>query len=233
MSAARKVELRTHLARNMDEQFSQVEIEQWINAVGTVMGKQDIVECAGDIAEYLSAVKGFQTGEELVLAEQADIEEARANGQLQISDVSIKTIWRYMTSRDTSKPDNISTSESTGLSTGAENALIKIANATTSKAPEMKENYAKVKSVRQFINEYAKSKKNEWEGTGLYEALMSVRKNASMTKESMLEHAQDKLTDMEKDKTECAVFQSALSEAIQQQANLEACTTQLHRQLLL
>ena len=97
------------------------------------------------------------------------IEEARANGQLQISDVSIKTSWRYMTSRDTSKPDNISTSESTGLSTGAENALIKIANATTSKAPEMKENYAKVKSVRQFINEYAKSKKNEWEGTGLYE----------------------------------------------------------------
>ena len=57
------------------------------------------------------------------------------------------------------------------------------------------------------------------------EALMSVRKNASMTKESILEHAQDKLKDLEKGKTECAVFQSALSEAIQQQANLEACNT--------
>ena len=39
------------------------------------MAKQDIIDCAQGIAEYLTTIKDYQTGEELVLAEQADIEE--------------------------------------------------------------------------------------------------------------------------------------------------------------
>ena len=117
MSTERKTELRTYFARNLDDQYSVDEIEYWIHAVGEVMGKRDIMENANAIATYMVDVKGFQTGEEFVMADRADLEEGRTNGQWEISDVSIRTLWRYLTSR-VEVPDDGNTTTSINGNTG-------------------------------------------------------------------------------------------------------------------
>ena len=49
------------------------------------------------LSEYMVDVKGYGTGEDYQLAEQGDVEEARTNAKLALSDVSVRTIVRYMT----------------------------------------------------------------------------------------------------------------------------------------
>ena len=200
MSAERKTELRTHFARNLDDQYDTDEVQYWIHAVGEIMGKKDIMDNAQAIAEYLVDVKGFQTGEEFVMAERTDLEEGRTNGQWEISDVSIRTLWRYLTSRvevhddgntTTSINGNTGTGNTTngGISTGAEHALLKIANAANQKLPEYKEKYVGVKLVIKHVKLYAHAKKNEWEGTGMFEAFMSLLKHADWPKAANLAEA--------------------------------------------
>ena len=62
MSAARKTELRTYFARTLDDQYDTDEITQWINDVGQIMGKQDIIDDAQNVATYLMEEKGYQGG---------------------------------------------------------------------------------------------------------------------------------------------------------------------------
>ena len=64
MSAAHKTELRTYVARTLDDQYDTDEITTWINDVGQIMGKQDIIDDAQNVATYLMEEKGYQTGEE-------------------------------------------------------------------------------------------------------------------------------------------------------------------------
>ena len=230
MSAARKTELRTYFARTLDDQYDTDEITTWINDVGQIMGKQDIIDDAQNVATYLMEEKGYQTGEEFVMMEQGDLEEGRSINGWALSDVSIRTLWRYFTSRyeipvennETSINGNTTTTNiSGGISTGAEHALLKIANATGQKLPEYKEKIVKVKLVTAHIKAYANAKKNEWEGSGMYEAMILISKNGHLKIEDNMAAAQDKLNTVELDTSECADFKNSISEAVQQQAEIE------------
>ena len=73
------------------------DVEQWLKALGVALKKKDVYDAAEKLAEYLVDVKGYGTGEDYQLAEQGDVEEARTNAKLTLSDVSVRTVVRYMT----------------------------------------------------------------------------------------------------------------------------------------
>ena len=47
---------------------------------------------AATLADYPVEVKGYGTGEDYQLVEQGDVEEARTNAKLTLSDVSVRTV---------------------------------------------------------------------------------------------------------------------------------------------
>ena len=140
-------------------------------------------------------VKGYTTGEDFRLAEEGDLEEARTNSGVALSDVSIRTIVRYMTGirkidaahweqqpMPSGKVFDSAASEAASRDTlaseNAQQALIKIAHATTVKLPSLTEKMPTVKQVLTFIKKYARAKKYAWETTGLYGAATAIRENA-------------------------------------------------------
>ena len=91
-----RAKLRAYLAERKDASHGVDNVAAWIEALGTALGKQDIVDGAGALAVYMVTTKGFTAGEEFTTAELADIEEAAAVAQVTLSDISTRTIWRYM-----------------------------------------------------------------------------------------------------------------------------------------
>ena len=83
-----------------DEDITEETLVQWISNVGKATGKQDIVDESQGMADHLQGTKGYTTGEDYTNADMGDLEEARANADLQICNVAIKTLHQYMANKD-------------------------------------------------------------------------------------------------------------------------------------
>ena len=140
--------LREHFATKWETVFGAEVVEDWLKHLGLAVAKQDIHDEAKKIAEYMVEVKGYNTGEDFATGEEADIEEARTNGTIALGDVSVRTIWRYMTNKvptagnvhqtAAGSPGKSNTTASSQQATEATEALVKIANSTAEKVPELK-----------------------------------------------------------------------------------------------
>ena len=89
-----RAELRKYFGKNYEAAFKKENVERWLKDLGLVLCKRDIHDGAAKMAEYLMDVKGYSTGEDFVTGEQADIEEARTNAGIELSDVSTRSIHR-------------------------------------------------------------------------------------------------------------------------------------------
>ena len=96
VSSDRKEALRRHFAINEDQVFEAGDLQKWLESLGLMLNKRDVHETAEKLSEYMIEVKGYTTGEDFREVELGDIEEARANMKLPLSDVSARTIYRYM-----------------------------------------------------------------------------------------------------------------------------------------
>ena len=76
--------------------ISKEELAVWFRKLGIAANKRDVNEAADALAEYLVDVKGYVTGEDMLQVEAGDIEEARTNASLRLTDISIRTVVRYM-----------------------------------------------------------------------------------------------------------------------------------------
>ena len=218
--------------RDTDYTYSAEEIEHYLWTLGNVLNKQDITDTSATLAEYLVGVKGFECSEEFMHMELGDLEEAKTNTHLRISDASVKTVHRYMTydgplQAPPESGDNVSMGDSansnvtTGISARAEDALLKIAGSAPGKAiPELK-GMLTVKKIKDFLKSYANFKKNMWKGTGLYEALMSIRKSPHRPAEDLyLDAAAMLTTPIEIDNMESAEFMQAVADKIVRQTGM-------------
>ena len=64
-----RAKLRAYFAERIDATHGVDNVEAWIEALGTALGKQDIVDGAGALAVYMVTTKGFTAGEEFTTAE--------------------------------------------------------------------------------------------------------------------------------------------------------------------
>ena len=96
-TADAKETLRKFFADHAEVELTKGDVEQWLKTLGVALKKKDVYDAAEKLAEYLVDVKGYGTGEDYQLAEQGDVEEARTNAKLTLSDVSVRTVVRYMT----------------------------------------------------------------------------------------------------------------------------------------
>ena len=187
--SAAKAQLRKYFADHEDDVMDSESVHGWLIALGTTTRKGDICESAQALADYMTGVKGYTTGEDFTMATEGDIEEARTNAKLALTDVSIKTIARYMTAtaqqqaNEEAKGSPIRSETTT--TTKTEEALVKIANSTAVKLPEFKVKYATVKTAMQYNKKYSQAKKNTWEPAGLFDAVTAIRKNAGKSKEDL------------------------------------------------
>lgn len=92
-----KEALREYFAIHEDSELSVSDVAAWLDELGTCTRKKDIRESARALTEYMIEVKGYTTGEDFTTATEGDIEEARVNAKLSLTDVSLRTIYRYMT----------------------------------------------------------------------------------------------------------------------------------------
>ena len=93
-TASAKETLRRFFADHEDTELTKGDIEQWLKTLGVASKKKDVYDAAEKLSEYLVDVKGYGTGEDYQLAEQGDIEEARTNAKLTLSDVSVQVHLR-------------------------------------------------------------------------------------------------------------------------------------------
>ena len=93
---SRKEALREYFAIHEDAVFTKKELGEWLQNLGLVTNKEDVHGTAMGLAEYMVEVKGYTTGEDMLQVEAGDIEEARTNGSLKLTDVSVSMIVRYM-----------------------------------------------------------------------------------------------------------------------------------------
>ena len=84
--------MREYFAIHEDAEFSKEELAVWFRKLGIAANKRDVNENASALAEYLVDVKGYVTGEDMLQVEAGDIEEARTNASLRLTDVSIRTV---------------------------------------------------------------------------------------------------------------------------------------------
>ena len=195
--AEQKTTLRTWFARYFDDVITAEEAENWFDSLGACTGKDEISNNKEKLTAYLMKTKGFNTGEDFVLSTEKDMEEADANMKCELSEAALRTIHRYMTSREeathtsvaekTTVQDSDGRSHNSGNNSGgvsgtntmlgddAAKAFLKIAGAVNTKVPEMKEKYITVKLVRQHVKAYIRAKQNEWGDNGLYEAIAAIR----------------------------------------------------------
>ena len=96
-TADAKETLRKFFVEHAETELTKGDVEQWLKTLGVALKKKDVYDAAKALAEYLIDVKGYGTGEDYQLAEQGDVEEARTNAKLTLSDVSVRTVVRYMT----------------------------------------------------------------------------------------------------------------------------------------
>ena len=139
-----RAELRRYFGKNYEAAFKKENVERWLKDLGLVLCKRDIHDGAAKMAEYLMDVKGYSTGEDFVTGEQGGIEEARTNAGIELSDVSTRSIWRYMTDNVPvvektvnqtawDSPGKSQTTLTSQQTADANEALVKIANATSCK----------------------------------------------------------------------------------------------------
>ena len=115
-------------------------------------------------------VKGYGTGENYQMVEQGHIEEARTNAKLTLSDVSVRTVVRYMTGaqaaqqqqqqpqqeqgkqQESPEQDSMANGSAAVRSTvSAEQALLKIASSTVQKLPKLQGRQVTVKTAMTYI----------------------------------------------------------------------------------
>ena len=102
-TADAKEMLRKFFAEHAETELTKGDVEQWLKTLGAALKKKDVYSAAAQLSEYLVDVKGYGTGEDYQLAEQGDVEETRTNAKLTLSDVSVRTIVRYMTGAQTAQ----------------------------------------------------------------------------------------------------------------------------------
>ena len=232
VSTPTKEALRDYFATMEDTELTVNDVATWLNNLGKSTRKMDISSTAKELAEYMIDVKGYITGEDFLQGEEGDVTEARVNCSLGLTDVSVRTIVRYMTSGKRladadRKPsgDAGSKTTTTTTSTRAEEALIKLANSTTVKLPRIKEKHLTVKITMQYIKKYAQAKKNTWEAAGLFDALTAIRKNAGENKEKLMDIADEYVIDQTLNESELAEFLQEISDEVQAEARLSKART--------
>ena len=75
--------------------------KDWFGALGEITGKQDIKANAESVSQYMFETKGFNTGDDCIMAEMKDIQEANEAMECGLSDVAQR---RYVLSRQTDAP---------------------------------------------------------------------------------------------------------------------------------
>ena len=70
--------LRPYSARHLNGSFTDIELAQWIEEVGTTTGKKDIQDNAIQPAGCMVNAMGFFTAKELGAAQAGDCKEAKA-----------------------------------------------------------------------------------------------------------------------------------------------------------
>ena len=80
-----KEALREYFANHEDDELSMSDVVTWLQELGTCTRKKDIRDSARALAEYMIDVKGYTTGEDFATATQGDIDEARVNVQLALT----------------------------------------------------------------------------------------------------------------------------------------------------
>ena len=232
VSTPTKEALREYFAIMEDTELTVSDVATWLDNLGKVTRKMDICATAKQLSEYMVDVKGYVTGEDFLLGEEDDVMEARVNCSLNITDVSVRTIVRYMTTgkRKTDadqKPsgDTETAAATTTTSTKTEEALIKLANSTTVKLPSIKEKQLTVKITMQYIKKFSQAKKNIWEAAGLFDALTAVRKNAGENKERLMEIADEYVIDQTLNETELTEFLQEISDEVLAEAGLSQAKT--------
>ena len=234
--ASTKTTIRTHFARHVDHMLTLDDVKDWFEALGEITGKQDIKANAESLSQYMFETKEFNTGEDYIMAEMKDIQEANEAMECGLSDAAQRTILRYMLSRETdttgsmiadkNPADQSMTTGNTGgtvqtnttvtsaITDDAAKALMQIANSTTHKVPEMKDKYLSVKITRQHIKDYAKEKEKELTGTGLCDAVKAMRNNMDKTQQELMIIAVRYVQDAQYDKDRCADFLNSVSEEV-------------------
>ena len=97
----------------------------------------------------------------------------------------------------------------------ANEALVKIANATSCKIPELAEKQANVKQVLRHVKKYASAKKNAWRGSGLYECFKLGIANAGRPLDKLMEGCKATIMNEELNLAEHSEFIESLSDQIQ------------------
>ena len=232
---AQKEGLREYFAIHEDAEFNREELAVWFRKLGLAANKRDLNEAASALAEYLVDVKGYVTGEDMLQVEAGDIEEARTNASLRLTDVSIRTVVRYM--RNTPLPQETGQYErspagsqgdskaTTLTSVGAEQALLKIAQSTTVKLPSLKGSSVTVKDTLTFVKKYAKAKQYAWETTGLHGAVTAVRKNAGLPYERLSAIGVEYIIDDSQNHSELAELTQEVSDQIGTDSMLDKAET--------
>ena len=224
-SASRRETLRKHFAIEEDKVVDTEYLASWLMELATLLTKKDIHENAMALATYMVEVKGYTTGEDLLDVVSGDIEDAREACSLTLTDVSVRAIMRYMerekVTGDQKQGQSSPASKAYSAQSGAEAALLKIANTTAVKMPSIKEKYLTVKIAMQYVKKFAQAKKYAYEPTGLYDALTSVRKNAGMIYADLVRVADDYVTEPTMNVEELAEFLQEISDEVCQLAELD------------
>ena len=184
-----------------DKNYDTEEVVGFLAQVGAVNNKEDIKENADAFGTFLAVTAGFSTGEEFRCATLEDIKDAKKKSKIPLTDVSVKTIWRYMTGQGRAarqgpedaaamvSPASNGSSTETEVTTSSDvaKAMLKLANSTANKQPEYKDNEITVNKIKRFIKEYKTYKTCEWTDTGLTEAANHIIKNMDKQYEDLIE----------------------------------------------
>ena len=145
-----------------DKNYDTEEVVGFLAQVGAVNNKEDIKENADAFGKFLVVTAGFSMGEEFRCATLEEIKDARKKSKIPLTDVSIKTVWRYMTGQgraarqgpeDTAamgSPASKDSSTKTEVTTNSDvaKAMLKLANSTANKQPEYKDNEITVSKIK-------------------------------------------------------------------------------------